>query len=225
MMISLISLEFNLCTTTISLFKLKPDVSGFINQRLRDINNFIIIIDIDVVIFCQSEREICYQLIQLCLIFRFLYITNIEEQNFISSISRSLHRLSIPCYSRLLIHHPSLSHFSPHCHPSRFDFRVAKPCIAERVHVICVGGMPSTFLKTQDKCTHSHLFKLHYMSIFYTRLILYHTSICYGPTNLFDLRLGQAQLNLTKNSQLILVGMSMAQQIVRSVIIHGHVFQ
>jgi hypothetical protein len=136
-----------------------------------------------------------------------IYIPNIKEQNFISSISHSLHRLSIPCYSlvRLLIHHPS----DPHFHLSNLIVTLLVlilelqnlTCIAERVCVatcVWVARLPPFLKLTIDALIATYLSR--YMSISHKRLLLCHTSIYYGPRNLFDLRLGQAQLNLTKNS-------------------------
>ena len=74
-------------------------------------------------------------------------------------------------------------------------------CIAERVRVatcVWVACLPPFLKLTIDALITTYLSR--YMSISHTRLLLYHTSIYYGPRNLFDLRLGQAQLNLTKNS-------------------------
>jgi len=48
-------------------------------------------------------------------------------------------------------------------------------------------GSPSTFVKLTTCAHNNHLFKL-----------IQSPSIYYGPWNLFDLRLGQAQLNPTK---------------------------
>lgn len=67
---------------------------------------------------------------------------------------------------------------------------------------MCLAFHGSTYLKftigTQLHTIFSYLSLLNLLSNFYMGLIIYFTNIYYGPWSLFDLRLNQAQLNLTK---------------------------